>query len=167
MPLNPSWIHTVLTVTSVLATLISVVERTIAVRHLDADQHSLSHRMVWFIQCRSQPQTVDPDVNLEHRSLFSLGGQCVLILSAEHRFLFLSFFLSPPSSAKKLWLNVGEQNPKVIVCNVLFCFDGSFRSLFRMKPSQDENRSLYILRIFFKTTVCRWGSAHHSGSSVC
>lgn len=99
---------------------------------------------------RSQAQTVDPHVILEHRSLCSLGGECVLILSAEHRFFFLFFssFLSPPSSANKLRLNVGEQSPKVMVCNVLFCFDGSFRSLFRMKPSQDENGYLYILHIF-------------------
>lgn len=114
---------------------------------------------------RSQAQTVDPDVILEHRSLFSLGGECLLILSAERRFFFfLSFssFLSPPSSAKKPWLNVGEQSPKVMVCNVLFCFDGSFWSFFQMKPSQDTYMySIFSLASahFSKTTVCRSGSS--------
>lgn len=36
MPLNPSWIHTVLTGTPVLAALIPVVDRNITIRHLDA-----------------------------------------------------------------------------------------------------------------------------------
>lgn len=36
---------------------------------------------------RGKAKALDPKVILEHHSQFSLGGECLLILSTEHRFL--------------------------------------------------------------------------------
>lgn len=52
---------------------------------------------------RGEAKAVDPKVILEHHSLFFLGGECLLILSTEHRFFSpsFSFSLSLPSDLGK------------------------------------------------------------------
>lgn len=46
---------------------------------------------------RGKAKAVDPKVILEHHSLFFLGGECLLILSTEHRFFSSPLSVSLPS----------------------------------------------------------------------
>ncbi len=97
---------------------------------------------------RGKAKAVDPKVILEHHSLFFLGGECLLILSTEHRFFSsLSLSLSPRTLAKKPQLNAREQNPKVIDCNILFSCDGSFWSFFLDKVFRNWSLTRLMLSI--------------------
>ena len=56
-----------------------------------------------------------------------------MLIDFVNRALIFLLSPSPRTSAEDPRLNAGEQNPRVIDCNILFCFDGSFWRFFSDK----------------------------------
>lgn len=77
--------------------------------------------------------------------------------------------LSPRTMAEKPQLNAGEQNPKVIDCNILFCSDGSFRTFFDKAFKGLEFDLVCVICWFvgFMTTFGLIPKMNHDRNYVC